>query len=310
MKEDLLLHKWMQGTLTEEEQLRFQERPEYESLQKLKEETDTWTPPSVDLEAMLQTILATSKENTPPQGRVINLTRRWISVGIAAAIAILFAVFFWPTSQAPTTYTAADGAGILEGTLPDGSTFALNAGSQLTLNKEGWEDDRSLTLQGEAFFEVEKGKTFSVLTSKGKVSVLGTKFNVRDRENTLEVTCQHGKVQVSTLENEVLQVLTPGQGISVAQSGDITQLMLEDKQAPAWTNGMSSFKDAPLAVVLAELERQYSISFETGTIDLETRLTCNFTHTDLSKALTTSLSPLGITYELAGRTVTLTDPTR
>lgn len=307
MKEDLLLHKWMQGTLSEEELSQFQGRPEYESLRKIKENTDTWAPPAADFEAMLQNILSTSKENNSPKGRVLPFNRRWFSVGIAAAITLLFLVIFWPNSDTTRTYTAAIGSGVLEGTLPDGSTFSLNAGSTLEVDQENWETERRLLLDGEAFFEVEKGNTFSVNTSKGIVSVLGTKFNVRDREQTLEVTCQEGKVQVSSLEDEIIQILTPGQGLRIEESGRISALDIVDQQSPVWTSGISSFKDVALEVVLAELERQYGVTFESGTIETKTRLTCNFTHTDLTKALATSLSPLGIEYELQGKTIVLND---
>lgn len=310
MKEDLLLHKWMQGTLTEEELTQFQARPEYESLRKIKENTDSWAPPTADFEAMLQNILATEKGDNTQSARIISFNRKWVMAGIAAAILILFSVFFWPGAHNPTTYIAANGHGVLQGSLPDGSAFTLNAGSSLTVEEEGWKTERAVVLDGEAFFEVETGNTFSVTTANGVVTVLGTKFNVRDREETLNVTCQEGKVQVSNPDHELIRILTPGEGVSIDPNGEIAEITIENQQKPGWTNGISTFRDVPLHVVLAELERQYGISFETGTIDLETRLTCNFTHSDLSKALTTSISPLGIKYELAGRTVTLRDPTR
>lgn len=308
MKEDLLLHKWMQGTLTREEQTQFQGRPEYESLRKIKENTGSWAPPPVDFEAMLQNILATEKGNSTQSAQIISFNRRWMMAGIAAAVLILFSVFFWPTAQKPTTYTAANGRGVLQGSLPDGSAFTLNAGSSLTVEEESWETERAVTLDGEAFFEVEKGNTFSVTTANGIVTVLGTKFNVRDRDETLEVTCQVGKVQVSNSANELIQILTPGQGVKVAANGEIAEVLMEDQQVPDWTNGISAFRDATLEVVLAELERQFQVTFESGSIDLQTRLTCNFQHKDLTFALETSLTPLAITFEIAGQTVKLTKP--
>lgn len=307
MKEDLLLHKWMQGTLSEEELTQFQARPEYESLRKIKENTDSWTPPPVDFEAMLQNILATEKGDNTQSARIISFNRTWVMAGIAAAILILFSVFFWPGAQNPTTYIAANGHGILQGTLPDGSEFALNAGSSLTVEEQDWKTERAVVLDGEAFFEVETGNTFSVTTANGVVTVLGTKFNVRDREEALEVTCQEGKVQVSNVDHELIKILTPGEGVSIDPSGGISEIVIENRQKPGWTNGISTFRDVPLNVVLAELERQFGITFESGSIDLQTRLSCNFQHEDLKFALQTSLLPLGIEYEINGSLVTLTE---
>lgn len=305
MKEDLLLHKWMQGTLTEEEQAQFQSRPEYESLRKIKENTDTWTPPPADLEAMLQNILATEKGDNPQSARVISFNRRWVMAGIAATVLILFSVFFWPAAQNPTTYIAANGRGVLQGNLPDGSAFTLNAGSFLTVEEENWETKRAVALEGEAFFDVEKGNTFFVSTKNGIVTVLGTKFNVRDREETLEVTCQEGKVQVSNTVDELIRILTPGEGVRIKANGEIAEITIEDQQIPGWINGISTFRDVPLEVVLAELERQFQITFESGSRDLQTRLSCNFQHRDLELALQTSLTPLGIDYEVNGAVVKL-----
>lgn len=305
MKEDLLLHKWMQGTLTREEQTQFQGRPEYESLRKIKENTDSWAPPPVDFEAMLQNILATEKGSGKQTARIFSFNQRWMAVGIAAAILILFSVFFWPGAQNPTTYIAANGNGVLQGSLPDGSAFTLNAGSSLTVEEKDWETERAVALDGEAFFKVEKGNTFSVTTTNGIVTVLGTQFNVRDRNETLEVTCQEGKVQVSNAVDDSIRILTPGEGVIINANGEIAEITIEDQQVPAWIQGISTFRDVPLEVVLAELERQFQITFESDNIDLQTRLSCNFQHKDLEFALQTSLSPLGIGYEVNGSIVRL-----
>jgi transmembrane sensor len=43
---------------------------------------------------------------------------------------------------------------------------------------DDWSKERTLSLEGEAFFEVQKGSKFSVVTSDGIVEVLGTSFDV------------------------------------------------------------------------------------------------------------------------------------
>jgi Fe2+-dicitrate sensor, membrane component len=63
----------------------------------------------------------------------------------------------------------------------------LNSSSQLSYSKNKWDSKREVTLNGEAFFKVSKGSTFDVITLNGKVSVLGTQFNVKQRENYFEV---------------------------------------------------------------------------------------------------------------------------
>ena len=49
-------------------------------------------------------------------------------------------------------------------------------------------DHRSLTLSGEAYFDVQKGnKPFTISTNQGQVTVLGTSFNVRSRADGFEI---------------------------------------------------------------------------------------------------------------------------
>ena len=68
----------------------------------------------------------------------------------------------------------------------------LNELSQLEYNASKWDENRSLELKGEAFFDVEKGKRFDVTTEFGNVSVLGTEFNVLSRDSIFKVSCYEG----------------------------------------------------------------------------------------------------------------------
>ena len=79
-----------------------------------------------------------------------------------------------------------------------------SAGSELNYNASKWGEKRELELKGEAFFDVEKGKRFDVNTELGKISVLGTEFNVLSRDSIFKVSCYEGLVQV-TYGNEKIK---------------------------------------------------------------------------------------------------------
>ena len=81
--------------------------------------------------------------------------------------------------------------------LPDSSQVILNAESKISFNKKTWDENRNVTLEGEAFFKVAKGKRFTVATESGIITVLGTQFNVENRKNFFEVTCYEGLVSVT-----------------------------------------------------------------------------------------------------------------
>ena len=80
--------------------------------------------------------------------------------------------------------------------LPDNSTIQLNAQSAVSFHPYWFGFARTLTLDGEAFFTVQKGPGFKVLSKMGETSVFGTSFNIYSRDNDYSVTCFTGNVRV------------------------------------------------------------------------------------------------------------------
>ena len=191
-------------------------------------------------------------------------------------------------------------------TLPDGSEISLNAASKASYDPESWNKDRIIELEGEAFFDVTKGSTFSVNTSSGVVTVLGTEFNVKVREHEFYVHCFEGLVKVQTADT--LLMLSAGNGMRI-EGGLLVQDRVPQGARPDWIRGESSFDDAPLTRVLDELARQYDI-----TITYDGQLSPmfdsalfrgSFTHQDLQVALKSICHPFGLDFELADKKVIL-----
>ncbi len=92
-------------------------------------------------------------------------------------------------------------------TLPDNSEIVLNEGSRITYAKR-FERQRSVTLTGEAFFDVEHNpeKPFQVVVQEAIVTVLGTEFNIRSRpeEDSITVFVSSGKVSFSDNSSELI----------------------------------------------------------------------------------------------------------
>lgn len=100
-------------------------------------------------------------------------------------------------------------------TLPDGTMVCLNAGSQLNYDSNMLKKDiRSVTLSGEAFFDVAKDKDrgFVIHTDRIAIRVLGTAFNVKayPQDKITETTLLRGSVEL-TVNNKPYQkiVLKP-----------------------------------------------------------------------------------------------------
>ena len=111
-------------------------------------------------------------------------------------------------------YLLADDA-IKEEFLSDSTLVILNKHSQLAYNDFDAEGNRTLSLKGQAHFDVRKnGKEFVVSTKHIRVRVIGTSFAVNENktENTIEVVVEEGKVEAFEIKNRTNKItITKGQ---------------------------------------------------------------------------------------------------
>jgi len=298
MKNDELLHKWVNGEISKEELEIFKARPEFASLTALYKNTEGLSAPAFNEKQMLSDILEEEKKgkSEKPEAKRVFLGS-WLRYAAAASV-LLFAVWFmWPANTT-VTVTALAGEQIM-GMLPDNSMFTLNAGSELTYDSEDWKLERTLHLKGEAFFEVEKGEKFEVNTANGQVKVLGTSFNVRSRDARLEVKCVTGKVGVSSIAGKDFGVLMPQDALIISRDELIEKWEMTEGNNKNWIDGITRFRSAKLEEVLRELERQFTVEIQSQNIDDQQVISCNFQNKDLDLALKTTLLPLGISYEIS-----------
>lgn len=90
--------------------------------------------------------------------------------------------------------------------LPDGTRVWVNQNTEIEYPKQFAGNMRTVTLKGEAFFEVAKdsSKPFIITSGVIKTTVLGTSFNIKAYgESTPEVRVRTGKVKVETRQNAV-----------------------------------------------------------------------------------------------------------
>ena len=183
----------------------------------------------------------------------------WLKYSAAASILIaiglgLFARLYTTTVDVPAEQNS-------QHTLPDGSIVFLNAESSINYHPYWWSFNREVELNGEAFFEVEKGETFSVLSSMGSVEVLGTSFNIYNRDQTYTVYCKTGKVRVQNQHaNEV--ILKPGQFTNAESLARQTTEDLNSEQIMSWRLNKFLYNTTPLTKVLEDFERHYGIRID------------------------------------------------
>lgn len=145
--------------------------------------------------------------------------------------------------------------------LPDGSIVRMNSGSNIVYPESFSEDNRTVELNGEAFFEVKHNpdKPFYVKMNGQQVRVLGTSFNIRsyDDEKTIEVAVATGKVSYNMSNGEEV-ILSPTQMVNHNPTdGSYTKLIVDERKIYGWKNDILSFKNNSFEEIKKELERWY-----------------------------------------------------
>jgi len=230
-----------------------------------------------------------------PQPVKMVIFRPWIKAAMAAAFALLAGIavfmqlytrnFIIPSGQHSQIY------------LPDQSLVKLNAQSTLSYKPLLWKFTRKVRFEGEAYFEVNRGSKFEVVSGKGSTVVLGTKFNIYARHDEYQVTCVSGSVMVSDFPGKEEVILKPGQKAALDPSGKLeVQSDINTTQILSWIESRFSFTSVPLAVVFEEIGRQYGVVIAIP-VGLDNTYTGTFNKdTSVENALHLVCKPFNLTF--------------
>lgn len=290
------LAKWLNNELSEAELSEFKNSEAYASYERIANAASSLQSPDFDSDEALQ---AFKNKRSLHDTKVIQLNPFKKFLRVAAVIAILLTGSYFYLNASNETI-ATKYAENKEVVLPDNSEVILNADSELSFNTKNWNENRNLKLKGEAFFKVAKGEQFTVNTAHGTVAVLGTQFNVENRNGFFEVTCYEGLVSVTFNGKETK---LPAGNSFIAINGKTLSNEKPNTDVPSWMNAESSFKSIPLKYVLDEFERQHNIIVETKDINLNQLYTGSFSNTDSKLALQSISTPSQIKFKFEGNKV-------
>ena len=184
-----------------------------------------------------------------------------LAMSFAVLLLILLPILY---VQFNVVNIATDRGEILSHILPDGSLVQLSTESELRYKKSSWKSARNVKITGEAYFDVEKGQIpFTVNSDNLTVTVLGTQFNVKHRDNMIEVAVNKGKVQVSDVTHEKHVMLIAGQMSRFADGEQPEQPQnLPFANYPGWTQNKLMFYQDNLANVCREIERRFNVQVQ------------------------------------------------
>lgn len=196
--------------------------------------------------------------------------------------------------------------------LPDGSKVTLNAESTISLSDQFNKSDRTVELNGEAFFDVVHDATrpFVVKTNTMDVKVLGTAFNVKAYKGdaTSETSLIRGSVELS-LKNENRKItLSPNEKYLLKKPAVANTPTTSQPVAPAeivsgllpvrvskkdtaivevsWAENKLVFVDEPFEELAKQLSRWYGINIQITDPSLKNiQYTASFRNEDIEDVL-------------------------
>ncbi|MES2484447.1 MAG: FecR domain-containing protein, partial [Bacteroidota bacterium] len=276
MEEDVKLAKWLSGEMEGKELEQFMQTPEYATYSKIKEFSGQLTAPQSDIDSLYNKIQQNKHRGAEPKVRRLS---NWFPRVAAILVLALGAGYFLYTGQ--TTSQLAENGKRDTFNLPDNSEVVLNAGSAAEYKEWDWSDNRRIELKGEAYFKVAKGQKFDVVTPAGTVTVVGTQFNVKQRDGRIDVTCFEGKVKVVSGGQSIL--LTSGKSVAYENGQDLN-IADDESVEPGWLNNEVYLQNESLKSIVAEVERQYNVKI-TLKVPSDKKFTCTLPLDDIDTAL-------------------------
>jgi transmembrane sensor len=181
--------------------------------------------------------------------------------------------------------------------LPDGTNIRLNSGSRIKYANDFPHGERTVSLEGEAFFNVKPSEKipFIVKTSEFNIRVYGTKFNVKSfqEEKDVEMALVSGSVVIEKVDNKgnIVQniKIKPNQIITYSKTDDrfllkTSEIPTEDKskheqnnqniepvittepvisqsmeKATSWINNRLTFRGDSIYDLISKLQRWYGV---------------------------------------------------
>jgi ferric-dicitrate binding protein FerR (iron transport regulator) len=213
----------------------------------------------------------------------------------------------------PKVFSAARGQRA-EIRLTDGTNVVLAADSKLTVPADFDSTGRTVTLTGEAYFDVfhNEGKPFTVRVGDVVVRDIGTRFDVRSyaADSAVRVLVTHGEVQLrhaAVMPNASGRVLRAGQLTYMNAEGRMSAVQSVDTMRyVAWTHGSLDFVGTPMRDIAVEIGRWYDVDIHFSDPSLAARkLTATIQDQSLSYVLDQLSVSLDARVVRRGRTITL-----
>lgn len=227
-----------------------------------------------------------------------------VTVWAAAMIAILIMAFGWfflLSDKTPESLNVATTNNTTEHVLPDGTKVFLNYNSKLTYPENFDGDLRTVSLQGEAFFDVKRDTEhpFVIQANGTEIRVLGTSFNVKAyHEAPVRVDVATGKVRVSKDQHRV--ELVKGQSAEVLK--DSIRSLQANMNLMGYRTQVYEFNAADLEDVISSIRDGYHVDVRLSNDNIaQCRLTIRFEKEPVDATLSVIAETLDLSLRKEGK---------
>ena len=279
---DILHTKWVEGTLSEKERLAYESSKDGKVISDIINEVDSWLLPPISIDYHRVKEKLVNKSIVKP----IVMYRKLVVAAGLILVGILSFVFYSLAGES------------MKVIFPDGTTALMNGNSYISFNENNWKENRSLTIKGQAIFDVDIKGPFRVNFNGGVVNVLGTKFEVLAVDNYSKIKCYEGVVNV--IFDTTSKILNANQSIDTYYHTN----MVEFKEH-TWNEEHTQFTNASLMEVLASLSLNYDYQFDYSHINVSKLFTGQFINSNGPMALKMVFEALNIKYTQKGKLITL-----
>lgn len=195
--------------------------------------------------------------------------------------------------------------------LDDGTIIWLRESARLS-TKEFSQENRMISLSGEALFEVEKDSLhpFRIRCGHQVVTVVGTSFNLKSDSTSLELIVLSGKViitssalpaEVEVAAKEKISVID-GQAV-VHKTGSRPD---EQKRVTDHTEYDMKFQDAKVTRIISRIEDKFNVNIELEDSKLgQCLLSADFTDQSLAATMSMLSEAIHATYQIKRKRIVI-----
>lgn len=325
-----LLSKKLSGEISEREQVQLNHGLENEDYQKLASQMECFFiekkgEKPVPLAQIWEKIDKAEIHTTVNKFDFTAPKQSLFSSTLFKAAAILVVVFgaglvgYYLLNQNQTATLAATNEKVFK-VLDDGTCIWLNKKSTISYNKGFGKENREITLDGEAYFDVVKNTAVPLIihASGIDIEVKGTVFNVNayQENDGVAVALVRGAISVTDRNNTKNSVLLkPNDKLvffknpTIESAFNITSLKPEVilKEA-SWTTDTLVFNKEKLVDLALKLEKKYDLRIEIRSDKLkEKRFSGTFTNETIHQALEALKLSYPLTYTITNRLIIIKD---